>query len=93
MSDKDLSAGESEHWTGSKLTTQEIRLPVALTAANIKEIEWVKFANNIYILAKNEQQDWLISIESAKQVPPFSSATLQLQAKQLQTNTAIDSVD
>ena len=93
FSDRDLSARESEHWAGSKLTTQEMRLPVALTAANIKEIEWVKFANKAYIFAKNDQKDWLISIESAKQVPPFSSATLQLQAKQLQTNAAIDSAD
>ena len=55
LSDRDLSAGESEHWTGSKLTTQEMRLPVVLTAANIKEMEWVKFANRTYILAKNDQ--------------------------------------
>ncbi|MBC7698278.1 MAG: PepSY domain-containing protein [Bacteroidia bacterium] len=93
FSDRDLSATESEHWAGSKLTTQEMRLPVALTATNIKEIEWVKFANKAYILAKNDQQEWLIDIESAKQVPPFSSATLQLQAKQLQKNAAIVSAD
>ena len=48
---------------------------------------------SVLILTKNEQQDWLISIETGKQVPSFSSATLQLQAKQLQTNAAIASAD
>ena len=43
-----------------------MRLSVALTVSNIKEIEWVKFANKAYILAKDDQQDWLISIKSAK---------------------------
>lgn len=98
LSDRDLSVAESEHWAGAKLTLQEMRLPIAFTATNTKEIEWVKFANNTYILAKNEQQDWLTDIQAngaqlGKQVAPFSSATLQLQAKQLQTNAVIDSAD
>lgn len=93
FSDRDLSVAESESWEGSKLTLQKMRLPIALTTTNIKEIEWVKFANQPYLLAKDEQQDWLINIQSGQQVAPFSSTTLQLQAKQLQKNAEIASAD
>jgi len=98
LSDRNLSTAEAEYWAGAKLALQEMHIPSVLTSTKIKEVEWLKFANKTYILAKNEQQNWLIdtqvsSTQSNKKIAPFSAAILQLQAKQLQRKSVITSAD
>ncbi len=103
FSERSLTIEESERWAGSLLTVQEMKLPVLSSVTNIpvtsiKEIEWVKFAGNAYILAKSEPQDLLIDSKSGTLVAPLSAAALQLQASKLQTNklqanVAIDSAN
>jgi uncharacterized iron-regulated membrane protein len=101
FSERSLSVKESERWTGPKLTVQDMKLPVFSSAANmpvtdipiaeIKEMEWVRFAGNTYILAKNEEQDSLINSQSGEPVALFSADILQLQASKLGAYGAIDS--
>lgn len=93
FSERSLSAEESERWSGPKLTVQDMKLPVTdIPIAEVKEVEWVRFAGNTYILAKNEEQDSLINSQSGGPVASFSADILQLQASKLGVYGTIDSV-
>jgi len=96
FSDRSLSAEESARWAGAELTAQDIKLPLFSSAAHspatgIKEVEWLKFAGNTYVLLRSEQQESLLDSESGVPVTLFSAAVLQAQASKLGTYGALAS--
>lgn len=93
FSDRSLSSEESARWAGGELTVQDMKLPRPLSAAvaGMKEIEWLRFAGNTYLLASNEQQEVLVDTQSGMVVAPFSAAVLQAQASKLGSYGVVDS--
>lgn len=96
FSDRSLRAEEAEHWAGGTPNVQDMRLPVSafatrLTGTDIKEIEWLKFAGNTYILAKAAEQESLVDRQSGVPVAGFSAAILQAQAAKLALHAQITS--
>lgn len=96
FSERYLSVEESAHWTGGQLNVQDMKLPVLsstayLSVTDIKEIEWLKFAGNTYILARNAQQDSLVDSQSGMAAALFPAAILQAQANKLGVHGAIAS--
>jgi len=96
FSDRSLSAEESARWAGAELTVQDMKLPLVSSAVHspvtgIKEVEWLSFAGNTYILAGSEQQESLIDSQSGVPVTLFSAAVLQAQASKFGTYGAVAS--
>lgn len=91
IADRKLSEQELTQWSGKPLKVSDMTLPDQL-CSGIKEIHWINFAGNTYLLGSNENQNWLIDKTTGQLVKPFTHRALLSQVKHLQPRYSIQSV-
>jgi uncharacterized iron-regulated membrane protein len=93
ISDRKLTEQEKAIWAGTPLAIKELTLNTQLQGAQpIKEMHWLKFAGDTYIVGQDENQSWLIDKQTGHHIVAFSHNQLIEHAKQLQAGQAITSI-
>jgi len=93
ISDRKLTEQEKAIWAGTPLNIENMTLPThSQLGQPIKEMHWINFAGNTYLLGYAENNNWLIDKETGQVIKPFSHTMLVQQAKRLQADHAIESI-
>jgi len=93
ISERKLTEHERLQWTGQPLNIKDMALPINIPRnPSLKEINWVNFAGNTYLLCRGVSQDWLLDKHTGRSGKPFSRSVLIQQAKRLRADHAIVSV-
>jgi len=93
ISERKISEYEVTQWAGKQLTINDMTLPAQFQPnLNIKEINWINFAGNTYLLGREENRDWLLDKQTGKVIQPFSRTMLVQQAERLQADHTIATI-
>ena len=93
ISDRKLAEKELTEWSGKPLGIKDMTLPTDFQPnLNLKEINWINFAGNTYLLGRGENRDWLLDKETGHVIDPVNRNILVKQAEQLQPGHAIESI-
>jgi len=93
ISDRKLTEQEKAIWAGTPLDIKELTLNTQLQDAQpIKEMHWLNFAGDTYVLGQDENQSWLIDSKTGHHIVPFSHNQLINNAKQLQVGQTMSPI-